>query len=168
MSKQFTAMAVMQLEEQGKLSYEDDITKYFPHIKFKNIRIKNLLRHTSGIPEFLAWDQQWIDKKKINTNQDFLKIIETKIDSTSFKPGDQYTYSNTNYLLLALIVEKVSGQSFASYMQQYIFKPAGMKTRLYFRRVHPMLTLKTTQKEWPMMPRPRASKVLMTFPHLAI
>ncbi|MDR2269790.1 MAG: beta-lactamase family protein [Sphingobacterium sp.] len=145
-SKQFTAMAIMQLEERGKLSYEDDITRYFPHIKFKNVRIKNLLRNTSGIPEFLAWDPQWIDKKKINTNQDFLKIIETKIDSTSFKPGDQYSYSNTNYLLLALIVEKVSGQSFAAYMQQHIFKPAGMKNTAVFSARSPHADLKNYAK----------------------
>lgn len=64
-SKQFTAMAIMQLEEQGKLSYEDDIIKYFPHLKFKNVRVKNLLRHTSGIPDFFSFPEKWIDTKKI-------------------------------------------------------------------------------------------------------
>ncbi|MGE8292674.1 MAG: serine hydrolase domain-containing protein [Sphingobacterium sp.] len=141
-SKQFTAMAIMQLEEKGKLFYEDDITKYFPHIKFKNVRISNLLHHTSGISDFLVWDPQWIDKKKINTNQDLLKIIETKMDNTSFKPGDQHAYSNTNYLLLALIVEKVSGQSFAKYMHQHIFKPAGMKNTSVFSARSPNADLK--------------------------
>lgn len=163
-SKQFTAMAIMQLEEQGKLSYADDITTYFPHIKFKNVRIKNLLRHTSGIPEFLAWDPQWIDKKKINTNQDFLKIIETKIDSTSFKPGDQYTYSNTNYLLLALIVEKVSGQSFASYMQQHIFKPAGMKNTSVFSARSPNADLKNYAKGMAYDAKTRSFKSVDDFP----
>ncbi|WP_324758436.1 serine hydrolase domain-containing protein [Sphingobacterium thalpophilum] len=136
-SKQFTAMAIMQLEQLGKLSYEDDITRYFPQLKFKNVRIKNLLRHTAGIPEFLGWDPKWIDTKKINTNQDILKVIEAKIDSTAFKPGDQYAYSNTNYVLLSLIVEKVSGQPFADYMHQHIFKPAGMKsTSVFCARSH--------------------------------
>jgi len=141
-SKQFTAMAIMQLEAKGKLSYEDDITKYFPHIKFKNVRIKNLLRHTSGIPDFFSFPEKWIDTKKINTNQNLLRIIETKMDSTSFKPGDQHVYSNINYMLLALIVEKASGQSFATYMHQHIFKPVGMKNTTVFSARSPNADLR--------------------------
>ena len=145
-SKQFTAIAIMQLEEQGKISYDDDIVKYFPNLKFKNVRIKNLLRHTSGISDFLGWDPQWVDTKKINTNNDILKIIETKLDSISFKAGDQYAYSNTNYVLLALIVEKVSGQPFAAYMQQHIFKPAGMQYTSVFSARSPQADLKNYAK----------------------
>ncbi|MNK00289.1 Penicillin-binding protein 4* [compost metagenome] len=141
-SKQFTAMAIMQLEEQGKLSYEDDIIKYFPHLKFKNVRVKNLLRHTSGIPDFFSFPEKWIDTKKINTNQNLLRIIETKMDSTSFKPGDQHVYSNINYMLLALIVEKASGQSFAKYMHQHIFKPVGMNNTTVFSARSPNVDLR--------------------------
>lgn len=126
-SKPFTAMAIMQLVEKGKLSLEDDIQMYFPKLKFAHVRIQNLLQHTSGIPEFLGFDAQWINQNKINNNADILALLETKIDSTLFPPGDAFAYSNTNYLLLASIVEKVSGQSFADYLQEHIFKPAGME-----------------------------------------
>lgn len=125
-SKQFTAMAVMQLEEKGKLSFEDEINKYFPNLKFNGVKIKNLLRNTSGISEFLAWDPSWIEKTKVNTNRDILKIVEDRIDTLLFAPGDQYFYSNTNWALLALIVEQVSGLPFSQYMEKNIFNPAGM------------------------------------------
>lgn len=140
-SKQFTAMAIMQLEEKGKLSYEDEIIKYFPNLKFKNIKIKHLLRNTSGIPEFLAWDSNWIDKTKINNNQDLLTLLQTKVDTLNFNPGDQYSYSNTNYVLLALIVEKVSGIGFQDYMSKYVFKPAGMKNTSVFSARSPKADL---------------------------
>jgi len=145
-SKQFTAMAIMQLEEQGKLSYEDDITKYFPHIKFRNIRIKNLLRHTSGIPDFFGFPEKWFNTKKINNNRDILKTLEERIDSAEFMAGERCSYSNTNYLLLALIVEKVSGQSFVTYMRQHIFKPAGMKNTDVFSARSPKADLKNYAK----------------------
>ncbi|MDR0265884.1 MAG: beta-lactamase family protein [Sphingobacterium sp.] len=145
-SKQFTAMAIMQLEEQGKLSYEDDIIKYFPHLKFKNVRVKHLLRHTSGIPDFFSFPEKWIDTKKINNNSDILKILEKHSDSISFKPGEQCSYSNTNYLLLAMIVERVSGQPFAVYMQQRIFKPAGMPHTSVFSARSPQADLKNYAK----------------------
>lgn len=141
-SKQFTAMAIMQLEEQGKLSYENEINQYFPNIKFKGVKIKNLLHNTSGIPEFLAWNADWFDKTKVNNNTDVLNILENKIDTLLFPAGDNYMYSNTNWILLALIVEKVSGESFTKYMEQHIFKPAGMMNTSVFSARSPKADLK--------------------------
>lgn len=126
-SKPITALAIMQLEEQGKLSYDDAISTYFPKLQFAEVRIKDLLRHTSGIPDFLAWNEQWTDKSKIYDNADILQVLETKVDTLHFKPGNQYWYSNSNYVLLALIVEQASGLSFADYLKQHIFEPAGME-----------------------------------------
>lgn len=125
-SKQFTAMAIMQLAQQGKLSYQDQISQYFPELPFAKVTIDNLLRHTSGVPEFLGFDNQWIDRAKINTNADILNILVQHVDSTSFKPNTHFAYSNTNYILLALIVEKVSGLNFDTYMREYVFKPSKM------------------------------------------
>lgn len=140
-SKQFTAMAIMQLEEKGKLSFEDEINNYFPNLKFKGVKIKNLLRNTSGIPEFLGWDASWFDKTKINTNKDALQIIENRIDTLLFTPGDNYMYSNTNWLLLALVIEKASGAPFANYMEKFIFKPAKMKNTSVFSARTPQANL---------------------------
>lgn len=131
-SKQFTAMAIMQLEHQGKLSFKDDIKKYFPRLKFKNVTIDHLLRHSSGISDFIRWDQSWFDRSKINTNDAILSILENKLDSTEFEAGSQFSYSNTNYVLLALIVEHVSNMSFKAYMQKFIFGPSGMKNTSVF------------------------------------
>lgn len=131
-SKQFTAMAIMQLEHQGKLSFKDNIQKYFPNLKFKNVTIDHLLRHTSGISDFINWDKSWFDQSKINTNDDVLSLLENKLDSTDFEPGSRFLYSNTNYVLLALIVERVSNKAFSAYMQKFIFEPAGMKSTSVF------------------------------------
>ncbi|MEO6979743.1 MAG: serine hydrolase [Mucilaginibacter sp.] len=134
-SKQFTAMAIMQLHQAHKLGYEDDITKYFPQIPYKGIKINNLLHHTSGIPEFLGWTDKRVDVNIINYNKDILAAIIKGAPALDFTPGEKLSYSNTNYVLLALIVEKVSGMPFGSYMDKYIFKPAGMeRTRVYPQR----------------------------------
>ena len=134
-SKQFTAMANMQLHEKKKLDYEDDIRKYFPLLPFENIHISHLLHHTSGIPEFLQWNEKQVDVKRVNDNHDILAALVKNKTPVYSKPGEQWAYSNTNYVLLALIVEKVSGISFADYLTKNIFSPAGMSnTHVYPQR----------------------------------
>ena len=134
-SKQFTAMAIMQLHQRGKLTYEDDLSKYFPQIPYHGITISNLLHHTSGIPEFLGWNEKQIDVNRINYNKDILASIIKNAPALNFKPGEHLSYSNTNYVLLALIVEKVSGISFSDYMDRNIFKPLEMShTKIYPQR----------------------------------
>lgn len=137
-SKQFTAMAIMQLKEKGRLSYEDSLLKYFPELPFKNVTIRQLLTHTSGIPDFMGIGSRAdkvLDTSRVNFNKDIIAKLPQIYDSTSFVPGGGWSYSNTNYLLLAQIVEKVSGMPFAQYMRKYLFIPAGMKnTFVYSRR----------------------------------
>jgi CubicO group peptidase (beta-lactamase class C family) len=133
-SKQFTAMAIMQLKEQGKLRYEDSLRQYFPALRFPGVTIRHLLTHTSGIPEVLGWNEQQLNTSNINYNADIMRRLPEIYDSTQFTPGTDFKYSNTNYLLLAQIVEKVSGEKFADYMRQHIFLPAGMKNTLVYSR----------------------------------
>jgi len=134
-SKQFTAMAIMQLHQQGKLNYEDAVVKYLPHLPYKDVTISNLLHHTSGIPEFLPWADTLVDVNRINYNQDILNILEKSKMPLYFRPGDALSYSNTNYVLLALIVEKISGLPFSGYLAKNIFSPLGMAhTRVYHQR----------------------------------
>jgi CubicO group peptidase (beta-lactamase class C family) len=125
-SKQFTAMAIMQLHQKEKLAYTDDIRKYLPSLTYSGITIDHLLHHTSGIPEFLQWNEKQIDVTRVNYNQDILNTLVAKNITPLFKAGEYMAYSNTNYVLLALIVEKISGTSFASYMEKFIFKPLQM------------------------------------------
>jgi CubicO group peptidase (beta-lactamase class C family) len=136
-SKQFTGMAIMQLKEKGKLSYEDTLLKYFPELPFKGVTIRHLLTHTSGIPDFMGLGSRAdkvLDTSRINLNKDIIAILPLVYNSTLFAPGSNWDYSNTNYLLLARIVEKVSGMSFAQYMRKYVFIPAGMKNTFVYSR----------------------------------
>lgn len=139
-SKQFTAMGIVILKERGKLSYDDKITKFIPELEeFKNISIRNLLNHTSGIPNYSGrLFFTLIDKSKTNTNQDIIEILAKNKIKPAFEPNTKYEYSNTNYVLLATIIEKVSGQKFADFLNKSIFKPLKMNnTFVYTRRLAP-------------------------------
>lgn len=138
-SKQFTAMGIVQLEKEGKLSYNDPLTRYFPELGFyKPITIDNLLRHTSGLPDYMRlFNKNW-DKTKFATNKDIVEMLVKYKPELLFSPGDKYEYSNTGYALLGLIIEKVSKQSYGDYLSKKIFKPFGMtNTRVYRSRYKP-------------------------------
>lgn len=134
-SKQFTAMGIVQLEKEGKLSYQDDISKYVPElIDYKGITIKNLLNHTGGLPDYMGIaDKNW-DKSKIATNDDMLKMFKQLHPKKLFEPNEKWDYSNTGYLILATIIERVSGQEFENYLNDKIFKPLGMNNTFVYRR----------------------------------
>lgn len=134
-SKQFTAMGIVQLVKEGKLSYEDDITKYTPELNdYKGITIKNLLNHTGGLPDYMELaDKNW-DKSKIATNDDILKLFNQVKPKKLFEPSEKWDYSNTGYLILATIIERVSGQKFGQYLHEKIFKPLDMKNTFVYRR----------------------------------
>jgi CubicO group peptidase (beta-lactamase class C family) len=134
-SKQFTAMGIVQLEKEGKLSYQDDISKYVPElIDYKGITIKNLLNHTGGLPDYMGIaDKNW-DKSKIATNDDMLKMFKQVHPKKLFEPNEKWDYSNTGYLILATIIERVSGQEFGNYLNDKIFKPLGMNNTFVYRR----------------------------------
>lgn len=138
-SKQFTAMAIMLLKEKGKLKLDDDFTKYLPELStYKNITIRNLLNHTGGLPEYMQFMEPYVDKSKIATNEDMLKLFSKYTPAILFAPNTKYQYSNTGYALLALIIQRVSGISYGQFLDQYIFKPLQMKnTFVYNRRLHP-------------------------------
>lgn len=129
-SKQFTAAAILLLERQGKLSLNDNIAKHFPSLGAYGhpILIKHLIHHTSGICEWgdIAELGGWPKTLSVKDNQQVAAIIcrQKKLNSI---PGERFQYSNSNYILLALIVEQVSGLSFAAFTDQFILKPAGMK-----------------------------------------
>jgi len=126
LTKQFTAMAVLQLAQQGKLSLDDSPGKYLPslnkHVAGK-ITIRQLLTHSSGLIDHYGYVKS--NGLQHAHNIDVFKAIEN-IDSTYFTPGTQFRYSNTAFCTLALIIEKVSGTTYNNYMQQHIFTPAGM------------------------------------------
>ena len=124
-SKQFTAMVIMMLIEKGLLRYNDLVEKYIT-IPYKGITIKNLLTHTSGLPDYQAiMDDHW-DKAKVAGNADCIEYLNKFAPAKLFEPGTKYEYSNTGYLLLASIAEKVTGKDFISLCRQWIFRPLQM------------------------------------------
>lgn len=125
-TKQFTAMVIMMLKERGKLNYDDLVEKYL-EIPYKNITIRNLLTHTSGLPDYQEiMDQHW-DKSKVAGNPDIIEYLNRYKPPSLFEPGTNYQYSNTGYVLLASVAEKASGRDFIKLCQDWIFKPLKMK-----------------------------------------
>jgi len=126
-TKSYTALAIMMLEERGKLSYSDKLSKYFPEFPMysEQITIKLLLTHTSGIIDYLNRGLKLQDNLPILTNQIVLNSLINE-QTLDFQPGTKYSYSNSNYVLLALIIEKVSGQSYQEFLKENIFIPLGM------------------------------------------
>lgn len=126
-SKQFTAMMVMMCKEKGMLDFDDPVSNYLD-IPYSGITIRNLLTHTSGLPDYQAiMDEHW-DKSKVAGNPDILEYLRKYQPPILFAPGEKYEYSNTGYVLLASIVEKASGRDFIELTREWIFKPLGMKS----------------------------------------
>lgn len=132
-TKQFTAMCIMQLVQSGRLGYEDNLQKIFPEFPQygHNVTIRHLLQHTSGL---IAYEDLIPDTATVQVlDKDVLKMMMTQ-DSTYFRPGSQYRYSNSGYAVLAMIVEKISGQTFAQFLRENIFKPLGMKNTVAYEK----------------------------------
>lgn len=137
-AKQFTAMCIVLLEEQGKLSLEDNIQKYFPEFQFKEkITIHHLLTHTSGLREayVLATLSGKINLKgevrqKYNTLENMVALIARQKD-LNFSAGDEHAYTNVNFILLGEIVRKVSGISLKDFAERHIFQPLQMKNTYF-------------------------------------
>lgn len=126
LSKQFTATIIMMLQEKDKLSYDDLVEKHL-EIPYKGITIRHLLTHTSGLPDYHeVMDTHW-DKTKVAGNADILEYLNRYAPPKLFEPGEKYQYSNTGYVLLASIAEKVTGEDFIKLSRRWIFRPAKME-----------------------------------------
>ena len=124
-SKIFTAIAINQLCEKGLLSKDDLLNEYIPeYFKEHDISIYHLLTHTSGIPNFIMYRKE-IDWKSAHTSAHILSVVDRK--PLKFKPGTKWSYCNTGYYLLALIIEKVTQMKYEDYIQKYIFEVAQMR-----------------------------------------
>ncbi|MGZ3812095.1 MAG: serine hydrolase [Mucilaginibacter sp.] len=133
-SKVFTSTAVLQLRDRGKFKLDDPLVNFFTDFPYPGITIRDLLSHTSGLPDYQLYeDQMNKNPGKIFTNKDILPSLKKWTKPLSFKPGEKWEYSNTNFCLLALLVEKVSGITFQQYVQQYIFAPAKMSGTFFLR-----------------------------------
>jgi D-alanyl-D-alanine carboxypeptidase len=134
--KLFTSVIILQLIEEGKISLNDRITKWFPDIyPGENITIQNLLHHTSGIPSFdMLKDYK---RQKYYTDLELISLVRNY--DLNFKPGTYYSYCNTGYVLLGMIAEKITGKNYASLLRERIIDPAGLKETEVISNLNPDL-----------------------------
>ncbi len=139
-SKTFTAIAILRMVQKNKLSLDDSLEKFFPAFPYRGVTVKMLLTHRSGIPNYLYFmsNNKWgiLPNKKWNrqyaTNQDVLKMMYDKRPDPTGTPGGRFSYCNTNFVLLAMIIEKISGTTFPVYMQRHFFVPLQMTNTFVF------------------------------------
>lgn len=147
MTKQFTAAAIMLLKEDGRLDLSDPIRKWLPSLPpiYQPITIRQLLTHTSGIVDF----ESLISPQRTTqlTDADVLRMV-SESPSLYFKPGTDYSYSNTGYVLLGLIVEAASGQPFQTFLKERIFEPLGMDQTLLYVKYGPPVPNRAYGYSW--------------------
>ncbi|WP_338874315.1 serine hydrolase domain-containing protein [Spirosoma sp. SC4-14] len=137
-SKQFTAMGILLLEKDRKLSLDDPLIRFFPEWQptvGKKVRISHLLTHTSGVLDYESVMNS--NQKEQLLDADVLRLLKDQ-DSVYFEPGSQFRYSNSAYCLLALLIERVSGLSFATFIKQRIFQPLHMTESVVYEAGKPI------------------------------
>lgn len=132
-SKQFTAMAIVMLKEKKYLNYSDPVAKYLPGFPYKNITIHHLLTHRSGLANYNYFaDKFWKNRNKPMKTKDVVKMMKKHKGLAYIAPDKRFNYCNTNYVLLAAIIESVTGMSYKQFMETQIFRPLHMyNTQVY-------------------------------------
>ncbi len=131
-SKMFTAMAIMILQEKEQLSYDDSLTKYIPEFPYSGITIRQLLHHRSGLPRYMSLtDKYWDINKPIN-NKDVIQLFVEYKPEMYYRSDERFHYCNTNYILLASIVERISKKPFDVFVKEYIFDPLSMNNSFVY------------------------------------
>ncbi len=138
-SKQFVAMGLLKLVERKNLQLDDPVRKYIPELPYDSISIRNLLTHTSGIPEYFEWFQQYRGTLDTLNNEGLIRLFALHKPSLEFNPGTQWKYCNTNYVLLAAIIERISRKSFPDFFQEEITKPLGLKNSYAYQVLLPSI-----------------------------
>lgn len=133
LSKTFTATAILQLAQAGKLQVTDAVIKYLPAFPYPSITIQQLLSHTSGLPPYNAYfdSTRKLHPDLVFTNADFMPGITSNTKPLIYQPGDKGNYDNINFIVLALLIEKLSGITYSDYITRHILRPAGM-THTFF------------------------------------
>ena len=126
-SKNFAATAILKLSQEGRVQLTDPVSNFFPNFPYEGITVQMLLSHRSGLPDYMHFlDNAGWDKNKLASNQDVLNSLYTLHPKIEFKAGTRFTYSNTNFVLVALIVEKLTGLPYPQYMKKTFFEPLQM------------------------------------------
>ena len=133
-SKQFTAMGILMLVNEGKLTLDDSLRRFFPELPYHNVTIRQMLHHTSGLPDYMELFGKHWDPEKIAVNEDIVSLMATHRPEPMFSPGTAWAYSNTGYALLASVIARVSGKSFGDFLREKIFEPLEMKNSFVYSR----------------------------------
>jgi CubicO group peptidase (beta-lactamase class C family) len=132
-SKMFTAMSIMILREEGLLDYDDTLRKYIPELPYHKLTIRHLLNHRSGLPDYMHFsDKNW-DQSKPLSNEDMIRIMVGNNIQLAFPPNGSFDYCNTNYALLATVVERISGKPFDVFVRENIFDPLDMDDSFIYK-----------------------------------
>jgi CubicO group peptidase (beta-lactamase class C family) len=132
-SKTFTGVAILRLVQENKLSLNDSIQRFFPGLPYPGVTVKMLLSHRSGLPNYIYFmEKATRDKTKQVTNEEMLNVLYSEKPGKYYQAGKRFSYCNTNFVLLAMIVEKVTGISFPQYMRQKFFLPLQMNHTYVF------------------------------------
>ncbi len=139
-SKPLTATGILRLMEAGKIKLDQTVDEFFPDFPYPDVTIKLLLTHRSGLTNYLYFTDKkeiWADKRKGMSNAEVMALLAKHKPAKYANPDVRFFYNNTNYMVLAAIIEKVTGQDFAVYMKENVFDPAGMKhTAVYSTAVY--------------------------------
>ena len=143
-SKNFAAAAILKLVEDGRVSLNDSLNKFFPNFPYSGVTVKMLMNHRSGLPNYIHYMERmgW-NKNQYATNQDVLNSLYTMHPTPEFKAGTRFSYSNTNFVLLALIVEKLTGMPYADYLKKNFFEPFEMNNTYVFSLADSLTAIKS-------------------------
>ncbi len=125
-SKQFTAFSIMMLVDRGLLRFDDPVSQYLPEWQYDGVTIRHMLNHTSGLPDYLTLAETRWDASTLLTNEIMLSLLQNFAPTLNFPPGTKFEYSNTAFVALAIVVERVAGIPFEEFLRVNIFMPLEM------------------------------------------
>jgi len=138
-SKTFTGAATLYLHQHNYLNIDDPVASYLPEFPYKDITIKMLLNHRSGLPDYQKWDKRYVRNEQVPiTNDDVLQVFARYKPALESRPNTRFKYCNSNYAILASIIAKVTDMSYDDFMQQYIFQPLGMTNTFVHHTPNPL------------------------------
>ena len=149
--KTFTAMAILHLKEAGSLNLDDTLGKFFPGFPYPGITVKMLLSHRSGLPNYLHYLSKLKNNDTCYSNQDVLNSLYVLKPGLEHRSGTRFNYSNTNFVLLAMIVEKITGESFPAFMKKTFFTPLQMENTFVYAKqdtLNPTPSFEWTGRYW--------------------
>jgi len=133
-SKTFTGAAALYLHQHNYLNIEDPVSTYIPGFPYPNITVKMLLNHRSGLSEYQKWDKRYVKNANVPmSNEQIVNVLVKQKPPLESRPDTRFKYCNTNYALLASIIEKVTEMKYEDFMQRYIFEPLGMNNTFVYR-----------------------------------